>query len=225
MIIYNSNKTSVLYWIHLKEHTDMFSEGYIGVSKNFNKRINKHFCTLRNNTHENDHLNNAYNLYKEENLRVDKILIGTEDYCYEIEEKLRPDRNIGWNINKGGYKPPDPTGRILSEYTKNKISKSHMGLSYGPHTQEHKLKIKMANTGKKVSEKSILKRVETRKENNINNPEHTYIIIYPNGKEIIIQNLNKFSKENNLHAGHMHEVSHKKLKSHKKFKVIKLSNY
>jgi len=31
--------TCYVYWIHLPEHTDMFTEGYIGVSKNPKKTI------------------------------------------------------------------------------------------------------------------------------------------------------------------------------------------
>ena len=33
---------AVVYWIHLPEHTDMFSEGYIGVTENIKRRYYEH---------------------------------------------------------------------------------------------------------------------------------------------------------------------------------------
>ena len=29
--------------------------------------------------------------------------MGSEEYCYEIEGKLRPNKRIGWNIAEGGF--------------------------------------------------------------------------------------------------------------------------
>lgn len=82
----------VVYWIRRKEHTNPDTEGYVGVSNNLDRRIQEHqrekwFC-------EED--------YVVEVLRV----FDTQSEAYLHEEILRPTSNIGWNLNKGGIKPP-----------------------------------------------------------------------------------------------------------------------
>lgn len=114
-----------VYWIRLPEHKEIKSEGYVGVSQNSTKRINKHFYMLENNCHENIHLTRAYNKY--DTLVKEIVLIGDESYCYEIENTLRPKYNIGWNIAPGGDKPPLSVkgrgkGRKLSEEHRKKIA-------------------------------------------------------------------------------------------------------
>src|ERR1017187_2103705 len=88
-----------LYWLHLPTHIDIMSEGYIGVTNRLKRRLTEH-----KSTSENIHLQRAFIKYK--NITHTILLEGGDDYCYEIEEKLRPHDKIGWNINKGGIKPP-----------------------------------------------------------------------------------------------------------------------
>ena len=95
--------TTSVYWIHHPDHTDMFSQGYIGVSKDVEKRFKQHF-----EKKHNLHLVNATHKYGWDNLVKKQILIAEEDYCYDIEGKLRPTANIGWNIAVGGGVPPTP---------------------------------------------------------------------------------------------------------------------
>ena len=38
--------------------------------------------------------------------RSEVVLVADEDYCYQVESKLRSAEQIGWNIAKGGTKPP-----------------------------------------------------------------------------------------------------------------------
>ena len=90
-----------LYWIHHKDHTDMFSEGYIGVSINTEARFKRH-----SKYSDNPHLKAAIKKYGWDNLVKQVILIGKEKYCYDLELKIRPTRQIGWNIAEGGAKPP-----------------------------------------------------------------------------------------------------------------------
>ena len=79
----------------------MFSQGYIGVSKNPENRFEQH-----RNRSENPHLNYAIKKYGWENIIKQIVLVSHNDYCYEVESKLRPVREIGWNISEGGSKPP-----------------------------------------------------------------------------------------------------------------------
>jgi hypothetical protein len=80
---------STVYWLHFKEHTDIFNQGYIGVTPNLKKRIREHKFKFKN-------------LW--EKIIVKQLVIADNDYCYEIEKKLRPQRNIGWNKASGGFR-------------------------------------------------------------------------------------------------------------------------
>jgi hypothetical protein len=79
----------------------MFNQGYIGVSKNIEARWLRH-----SRYSDNQHLNAAITKYSWNNLVKEVILIGEEAYCYNLETKIRPTRQIGWNIAEGGEKPP-----------------------------------------------------------------------------------------------------------------------
>ena len=95
-----------VYWISHKDHTDIFSQGYVGVSSDAPKRWEYHKKRA-----ENTHLKNAINQYGWGNLVKKVVLIGEEDYCLDIENKLRPTDKIGWNIVAGGGKPPSALGK------------------------------------------------------------------------------------------------------------------
>lgn len=116
--------TSV-YWIAHKDHTDIFSQGYVGVSNNVDYRWKSH-KKLKTNVH----LKNAINKYGWDNLVKKVVLIGEEDYCLEIESKLRSEDRIGWNLVKGGGKPPSSLGKkfgAMKPETKAKISLAKKG--------------------------------------------------------------------------------------------------
>ena len=55
---------------------------------------------------ENPRFSNAIAKHGWENLVKEIVVIGSEEYCYEIEKKLRPKESIGWNLAIGGGKPP-----------------------------------------------------------------------------------------------------------------------
>mgnify|MGYP006266522271 CR=1 FL=1 len=90
-----------VYWIRRPDHTDPTTQGYIGITAFFERRMKEHFKKT-----ENRYLRNAINKYGWDNLVKEQLLIGTEEYCLEIELKLRPKEQIGWNLVKGGGKPP-----------------------------------------------------------------------------------------------------------------------
>jgi dissimilatory sulfite reductase (desulfoviridin) alpha/beta subunit len=117
--------TSV-YWIRHKDHTDMFSQGYIGVSKNVKIRWAEHFRST------NQHLQNAIEKYGWDNLVKEIILIADEKYCYEIELKLRNAEKIGWNLCVGGGKPPSMLG---------KKRPNHAALLTGRKRPEHAIRM------------------------------------------------------------------------------------
>ena len=122
-----------LYWIAHPDHTDMFTQGYIGVSGNPELRWRQHSQRVCN-----PHLTHAIKKYGWDALIKKVVLIADEAYCYAMEAKLRAEDAIGWNIVKGGNKPPvvENKGRFqkgsipvnkgipLSEETKAKVSAS-----------------------------------------------------------------------------------------------------
>ena len=80
---------AVVYWLRLAKHTDVFSQGYVGVTSCIKKR-------LRSHKHRFKEIWNK--------IVVEQLVISTEDYCFSIEQKLRPSRMIGWNKSIGGDK-------------------------------------------------------------------------------------------------------------------------
>jgi hypothetical protein len=113
-----------LYWIHHQNHTDIFSQGYVGVSNNVEKRWYDH-KTYTNNAH----LKHSMKKYGWDTLIKEVVLIADDDYCLNIEKQLRPSDKIGWNIVMGGGKPPSALGKkfVRSEEYRRKQSLSHKG--------------------------------------------------------------------------------------------------
>ena len=162
--------SSCVYWIHHPDHTDMFTEGYIGVSNNFNKRMYQHRRDAKLNIHTNNHLHLAIKKYGWKNLKAKTVIIGHDNYCYEIEKKLRADLSIGWNINIGGDKPPvskyrgesyvsplrgkqRPTPWMLGRVAVNK------GFAASDETRK---KMSIAHKGSKNTPDHLVKRMESR---------------------------------------------------------------
>jgi hypothetical protein len=98
--------SAAIYWIRSKEHTDITCQGYVGVAKNASKRWWGHKWALKAGRHDNPLLSNAVNKHGWDNLVKEIVLIADEQYCYDIENKLRSESKIGWNLAVGGCKPP-----------------------------------------------------------------------------------------------------------------------
>ena len=109
-----------VYWLHLQEHNDYFKEGYIGVSKDPKRRLKEHYLLVGGGWHENPHLKHAFEKYKEKIIQT-IIIQGPEEYCYEIESKLRNIKQIGWNIAEGGFGPPKMFGHTFNNGRKQSL--------------------------------------------------------------------------------------------------------
>lgn len=114
-----------VYWIHLKEHTDVFCEGYVGYTgKSVEVRFKKHIRDATVGDKRNYKLHNAIRKYGDE-VVISTLIEGSDDYCLLMEEKLRPTKNLGWNHIVGGSKPPSMLGRKMKSSTKDKIGESN----------------------------------------------------------------------------------------------------
>jgi hypothetical protein len=124
-------KTAYVYWIHKPEHVDMFTEGYVGVSTRPEIRMKSHIREAKNGDHINPKLANAI-IKHDESILHTILVVGPEEYCYDLEAKLRPSREIGWNIAEGGDHPPRPRGPKSEEWKqKNRKPKSVQGYNAG----------------------------------------------------------------------------------------------
>lgn len=101
----NGSLDCLVYWIHLKSHTDFYTEGYIGVTtKTAEERFLEHYESYKKNRFRSKMLNlhKAFDKFGLQGLRVCTILFSSKKHCYEIERHLRPYPNIGYNTNRGG---------------------------------------------------------------------------------------------------------------------------
>jgi hypothetical protein len=160
-----------VYWIHLLEHTDIMSEGYVGVSNNPKRRLSEHKLASKKQLNVNPYFERILNKHS---VTQTIVFQGTEEECYLQEEKLRPVKNLGWNINKGGQKPPSMKGVPRSDETKKKISKSLTGHTHSKETREKiskksKQRICSEETRQKISNSLIGKKRPEEVVNKISN--------------------------------------------------------
>lgn len=90
-----------LYWIRTEEMTDIFTEGYVGITHNPSYRYQQHKSNAKTNSHHK--YKKAFRkALLEESTVLEIKLISTAEYCLDIERKLRPYINVGWNRAIGG---------------------------------------------------------------------------------------------------------------------------
>lgn len=86
-----------VYWAHLKEHTDIFSEGYVGfTSRTPEERLREHIQESGHPNKNLTHFHRALKKYKDD-IVLDTVCISTEKYCLDVEYRLRPKDRVGWN--------------------------------------------------------------------------------------------------------------------------------
>ena len=156
-----------VYWIRAQHHSDFMTEGYIGVARDASKRWKYgHFWSQKNNRHDNPKFANAIAKHGWDNLIKEILIFASEEYCYDLEAKIRSAEDIGWNIAIGGHKPPKtkyrgpdyisplkgvsrPTPWLIG---KKKVMPENFGRLGG-----------MAGKGRKQTPEQIAKRVASRR--------------------------------------------------------------
>lgn len=138
-----------VYWIHKAEHTDIFTQGYVGfTSRNLDARFEEHNAEANAENRRKDVIHKAILKYGD-TLVKEVVVECDEEYGLYIEEKLRPHRGIGWNIAKGGGKPPDATGvkRTIEQVMAQSLRMKASGVR-PPQTPEVKNKIRQTRLAK-----------------------------------------------------------------------------
>ena len=146
---------------------------YIGQTiKYYKKRWSNHINLLKNNKHNNNHLQNSWNKYGEENFEfilLHELIFDNEndrknmldliEKIYIVGWNLLDDR-YGYNISSGGSNGNNFAGKSEEEMNdiKNKMSENTTGKNnpfYGKHhTEETKEKISNAKMGKYIGNKN-----------------------------------------------------------------------
>lgn len=104
--------TYIIYWYHLSDqHTDPYTQGYIGVTNNAERRHKEHITCSRDLSN-NLHLYNAIRKHTWESI-TKKVLHIVDSYekASELEYLYRTQPNIGWNSAIGGYLGIAETGK------------------------------------------------------------------------------------------------------------------
>ena len=122
---------------------------YFGQSIDVDQRLYKHKYLLRNQKHNNIHLQNAYNTYGCDNfsfyiVEECNVELLDERECYYISLHNTDNKDCGYNIESGGNK-----NKTLSDETKEKLRMENLGKTM---SDEVKRKISKANKGKKISD-------------------------------------------------------------------------
>lgn len=130
------------------------NKSYIGQANNIVQRWNRHKSDLNKQIHHNNHLQRAWNKYGEQNFEFEIIeIVENCDYlqdkeAYWIKHFKSIDRKFGYNIREAGINSP------ISEETKLKISKANTGRKF---SKEHKEKLSIAGKKRVLSDETKLK--------------------------------------------------------------------
>jgi group I intron endonuclease len=122
---------------------------YIGSAVDFRARECKHWLDLRKGMHRNKHLQNAYDRYGAEAFEFKRLIICSrknllmyEQLCLDKFDAVKR----GYNIAFVAGSPM--LGRVVSDETKEKISRSNKGKNLGKkHSEESLRKISAASKG------------------------------------------------------------------------------
>lgn len=170
---------------------------YIGSTVNKRKRWRRHRNWLQDNKHSNNHLQNAWNKYGEENFEFSVLeKVGDEDNLLDKEQEYLDKEDPEYNV------------AIDAKASMRGISGEDHPWYGAKHTEEAKKKMSEAHKGKKLSEKTKDKISEAHRDKDISREiEEKIIKFLPD----------EVSGENNPFYGkkHSEETKEKMSEAHK----------
>lgn len=102
----DSEKVATLYWLHLIDHTDIFTQGYVGVTtRSIDTRFKEHCNKFKSSYNLYSPLHQALTKYGIENIVKTRLYICSVKEAYELEKLFRPFEYMGWNTVEGGKLP------------------------------------------------------------------------------------------------------------------------
>ena len=112
------DRIAVVYWLHLKEHTDVFTQGYVGVTTRLiDIRFKEHCNKFSSSYNQYNPLHLAFAQYGIDNVVRTRLCACAEQQAYEVEEIFRPFEYMGWNTAEGGRISKASLKIIKSKYT------------------------------------------------------------------------------------------------------------
>lgn len=201
---------------------------YVGQAKDLYLRYKSHLNLLRkNDARENRHLRLSFNKYGENSFTFKPLLFCEQDRqiltyyenfwftcftnlgvkCYNTRPAI--DSNLGIKHDKESNKKKSDRGKKNWE------------------SEEYREKV-LSGVADYWTEEKRAERAEWAR--NRPNPfdyskiEKDWLIIFPDGNELVIRNLSRFCKEHGLDSASMTSVSKGRNKTHKGFKCVCLSN-
>jgi len=132
---------------------------YIGSAISLNSRRRRHFLHLRRGIHHNQYLQRAYDKYGRDAFTFSVILYVPPQDCMKVEQWFLDDWNPEYNMctdarSKLGLHHSKETKSKISASTKGRVHspesieknrQSHLGTSWGHHTEESKQRISESN--------------------------------------------------------------------------------
>jgi len=205
---------------------------YIGfTSTNIKNRWKNHVLSSKN---PKTHLHKSISKYGEDNFTI-AILEESDDCEYLLNERESfwiekyNTFHEGYNMTLGGngalgYKHDEEVKKKISQQyidrwkdDEYRFKQSKNPRMYGKkHSTESRDKISKSNLGKKHS-------TESREKISDSLSTLYWVLIFPGGSEILIQNLRKYCRENNLNQSHLYQVAKGNMKSYKGIKCRKLN--
>lgn len=92
--------THTVYWYKLKYHCNPFTQGYIGITNNFERRHKEHFNDARNGKFS--HFCNAIRKHGENKIQAEILHKCSDQEALDFENYYRPETSTGWNMAVGG---------------------------------------------------------------------------------------------------------------------------
>lgn len=144
-----------VYWIRKETHSDVFSEGYVGISKDFKERMRHHKKNKKVTI-----LIQAIKKHTWDNL-VKEILWDdlTQEEALKLEAILRKEEHIGWNLQRGGYIGVNPEWYDILEnrvqHSEATSEKTKLGIQKNDTTEQRAARAKKSWKDNQDSYKNI----------------------------------------------------------------------